>query len=82
MLGDGAFRDLPLAGVWELRISAFSARLPRPIFYYVGSASAPGHAFAPSHSSEFTIDETCISVGMRMQRRHGARRAGTIGKIK
>lgn len=37
------------------------------VFYYIGSAAAPGHGFAPAHSSEFTIDEMCIPVGMRMQ---------------
>lgn len=66
VLGENHFETFRWQGLGTEDFCFFGEAAPS-IFYYVGSASAPGHAFAPSHSSEFTIDETCISVGMRMQ---------------
>ena len=66
VLGEGRFETFRWQGLGTEDFCYFGQAAPS-VFYYVGSASAPGHEFAPSHSSEFTIDERCIDTGMRIQ---------------
>ena len=66
VLGPGHFEPFRWQGLGTEDFCFFGQCAPS-VFYYIGSASAPGHPFAPSHSSEFTIDERCIGAGMRIQ---------------
>lgn len=65
LLGDDSFVEgkLPSLGTEDF---CFFGQAAPSVFYNLGSGSAPGHQRAPGHSSEFTINEDCIEVGIAM----------------